>query len=178
MRRGTLLEDNKKEFRESLGSCEAGCTMGGETLQDITSGHQDIKVERCLVLKLRILCATFASLWNEAIEILLKLVQGYWILAPVASGLCKSVNETWGWIHIFPEYLYGCWLPLNLVQICMEPWNGWWRIISLPMPKLFHLLPGAGKFSHIQWNISISTVDLFKNLHWRYQLAIVSMLTG
>lgn len=63
MRRGILFEDNKKEFRESLESCEAGCTMGGgETLQDIISGHQDIKVERCLVLKLRILCATFASL--------------------------------------------------------------------------------------------------------------------
>lgn len=29
MRRGILFEDNKKEFRESLESCEAGCTMGG-----------------------------------------------------------------------------------------------------------------------------------------------------
>lgn len=69
-------------------------------------------------------------------------------------------------------------LPLNLVQICMEPRNEWWVIISLPMTKLFHLLPGAGKFSNIQWNISISTVDLCKNRHRRYQLAIVSMLTG
>lgn len=61
MRCGILFEDNRKEFRKSLKSCEAGCTVG-ETLQDITSGHQDIKVERRLVLKLRILCATFASL--------------------------------------------------------------------------------------------------------------------